>query len=146
MRLKETSSPPKSKQPQQQQETCDATHPIQQSSPPQPTPGSPQTRYSQVRKRRAAISSGTKATQIRHILWQEDESLCSTELEQSRLTAGNKHKGGEVGGVSGKVRREGQREGQMEAAGILTFLEGGRKVEKRKGGVTVQIQNHLIGT
>lgn len=102
-----------------------------------------QTRYSQVRKRRAAMSSGTTATRIRHILWQEDESPCSTELEQSRNTAGNKDKGGEAGGVSGKVRREGGKEGQMKAAGILTFLAGRRKeVEERKAGVIVQIQNH----
>lgn len=85
---------------------------------------STQTGYSQVRNRRAVTSSGTNATRIRHILRQEEESLGSTEPQQSGFTARNKEKGGEVGGVSGKVRRE----EIMETAGILTFLAGKKKL------------------
>lgn len=81
-----------------------------------------------MRKRRAVASSKANATRVRHILRQEDERLCSTEPEQSRIAARNKDKGGDVGGVSGKVRRE----GLMEAAGILTFLAGKKKAEEKK--------------
>lgn len=53
------------------------------------------------------MSRGTNAARIRHILWQKDDSPCSTEPEQSSVTAGNKDKGGEVGGVSEWKSKEG---------------------------------------
>lgn len=72
------------------------THPLPRkdnnpTKPPLLPPLAPtQNRYSQVRKRRAAASSGTNATRVWDILKREDESPCSTELEWSWVTGGKR--------------------------------------------------------